>query len=60
VKYRILEREYHDGNVKYILERWKNDEEGWVSVITSPDLQVIRDVRAEREGTKPHNDKVIE
>jgi hypothetical protein len=59
-RYRILEREYHDGGIKYVLEKWKNDQEGWVSVFSNADLQVIRDAKAERENNTPKSERVVE
>jgi hypothetical protein len=59
-RYRILEREYLDGGIKYVLEKWKNDQEGWVSVFSNADLQVIRDAKAERENNTPKSERVVE
>jgi hypothetical protein len=60
MRYRILEREYRDGSIKYVLEKWKNDNEGWVSVFAHTDLEVIRDAKAERENGIPKNERVVE
>ncbi len=59
--YRILEREFNNGDVKYILEQERDGQ--WVSVFRSPSLDIIKEAKLEREsGSGPgvKREKVIE
>lgn len=59
-KFRIVEAEYADGEVKYILEQFLEDSGTWKSCYRHTDLQVIRDAKTERETGGILKSRVIE
>lgn len=60
IEYRIVEKEYHDGSIKFAVEK-SVDHSDWESVFHTDKLDKAREVLAERRSkTTPVKTKVIE
>jgi hypothetical protein len=57
--YRLVEQEFNDGRVFYVVER-DAGESGWVSIYRSPDIEAARNVLNERRNQTVKKVKVIE
>lgn len=62
MNYRIVEQEYRDGSVKYILEKEKlvDGQLIWDSVFRSPDLEEVRKAKEDRLAFETRSRRVIE
>lgn len=60
MKFRIVQRVYGDGGVKYVLEKAYNEEGPWTSTYAHDDLEVIKEAKKKREMAQVFTEKVIE
>ena len=60
MKFRIVQRTYGDGGVKYVLEKAFKEEGPWESTYAHEDLEVIKEAKRVREARVSYQEKVIE
>lgn len=59
-QYRIMQREFANGLVKYVLEQWNEIKNEWESRYAHTDLDEIRRAKQQKESFGVVSEKIIE
>ena len=58
--YRILEKEFANGDIIYVLEQYNSQKDEWASVFANRNLEIIREAKNKRKNSILVKERVLE